>query len=438
MAVVLPIVSEFDGKGIKKAIAQFKQLETTGEKAQFAIKKAAVPAAAALTGLAVALSGATKAAMEDQQEQAALALTLQNVTGAGKAQTAQIEDQISAMSQASGIADTEYRKSLEALVRGTKDVDLAMKDMNLVMDISTALQTDSSTVADALAKAYQGNFKALRSLSPEMATMIKEGASLNEIMDVLGGTFGGATAKSAETAAGKMKILKNSIGETQESIGAALLPVLQAVLPVLNRFAAWAQDNPKAFLAIAAAIGIVAAAIVATNIAMALNPFSLIAAGVALLIVGLVTAYNKFEWFRDGINLIVNTVIGFFAGMVNAAIGAVNAIISAYNSIPLLPDLPKAPTVPVPQLGKTTNKPAPGRTSIPRLADGGIVSSPTLALIGEAGPEAVVPLDRMGTGGGVTINVTGGLATSAEIGESVVNALRAYSRSAGPLALNIA
>jgi hypothetical protein len=440
MAVVLPIVSEFDGKGIKKAIAQFKQLETTGEKAQFAIKKAAVPAAAALAGLAAALGSATKAAMEDQQEQAALALTLQNVTGAGKAQTAQIEDQISAMSRASGIADTEYRKSLEALVRGTKDVDLAMKDMNLVMDISTALQTDSSTVADALAKAYQGNFKALRSLSPEMATMIKEGASLNEIMDVLGGTFGGATAKSAETAAGKMKILKNSIGETQESIGAALLPVLQAVLPVLNRFAAWAQDNPKAFLFIAGAIGAVAAAIVATNIAMALNPFSLIAAGVALLIVGLVAAYNKFEWFRDGVNAIVNTITGFFAGMVNAAIGAVNAIISAYNAIPLLPDIPKAPTISVPKLGgsATTARPAAGRMGIPRMADGGIVSSPTLALIGEAGPEAVVPLDRMATGGGVTINVTGGLATSAEIGESVVNALRAYSRSAGPLALNIA
>jgi hypothetical protein len=438
MAINIPIISEFDGKGINKAIKQFKQLETTSEKAQFAIKKAAVPAAAALGGLALALGDATKAAMEDQQEQAALALTLQNVTGAGAAQTAQIEDQISAMSRASGIADTEYRKSLEALVRGTKDVDLAMKDMNLVMDISTALQMDSSTVADALAKAYQGNFKALRSLSPEMATMIKEGASLNEIMDVLGGTFGGATAKSAETAAGKMKILTNSLGETKESIGAALLPVLEAVLPVLNKFAAWAQDNPKAFLAIAAAIGAVAAAIVVTNIAMALNPFSLIAAGVALLVLALVTAYKKFEWFRDGINAIVNTVIGFFAGMVNAAIGAVNAIISAYNSIPLLPDLPKAPTVPVPQLGKTSNTPAPGRMSIPRLAEGGIVSSPTLALIGEAGPEAVVPLDRMQSGGGITINVTGGLATSAEIGESVVNALRAYSRSAGPLQLQVA
>jgi hypothetical protein len=156
-----------------------------------------------------------------------------------------------------------------------------------------------------------------------------------------------------------------------------------------------------------------------------------------LLIVALVAAYNKFEWFRDGVNAIVNTVIGFFAGMVNAAIGAVNAIISAYNSIPLLPDIPKAPTVPVPQLGGQAPSAVVAK-KIPRLAEGGIVNSPTLALIGEAGPEAVIPLDRMNTGGGVTVNVTGGLATSAEIGQAVVNALRAYSRSAGPLALNIA
>ena len=438
MAVVLPIVSEFDGKGIKKAIAQFKQLETTGEKAQFAIKKAAVPAAAALGGLAIALGDATRAAMEDQQEQAALALTLQNVTGAGAAQTAQVEKQISAMSRASGVADTEYRKALEALVRGTKDVGIAMNDMNLVMDISTATGMDSASVADALAKAYQGNFKALRSLSPEMSTMIKEGASLNEVMDVLGGTFGGATAKNAETAAGKMAILKNSIGETKESIGAALLPVLEAVLPVLNQFAAWAQDNPKAFLAIAAAIGLVAAAIVATNIAMALNPFSLIAAGVALLVAALVVAYNKFDWFKTGVNAIINGILGAFESVVNGAIMMVNGIIRAYNAIPIAPDINTIAHVNLPSIGGDSATQAASRMNLPRMAEGGIVSSPTLALIGEAGPEAVVPLDRLQNGGGITINVTGGLATSAEIGESVVNALRAYSRSAGPLQLQVA
>jgi hypothetical protein len=61
-------------------------------------------------------------------------------------------------------------------------------------------------------------------------------------------------------------------------------------------------------------------------------------------------------------------------------------------------------------------------------------------MIGEGGQsEAVIPLDKLGNmGGNITINVTGGLATSAEIGESVVNALRAYSRSAGPLQLQVA
>jgi len=438
MAINIPIISEFDGTGVKKAVKQFQQLETVGEKAQFAIKKAAIPAAAALGGLAVALGDATRAAMEDQQEQAALALTLQNVTGAGAAQTAQVEKQISAMSRASGVADTEYRKALEALVRGTKDVGIAMNDMNLVMDISTATGTDSATVADALANADHGNFKALRSLSPEMSTMIKEGASLNEIMDVLGGTFGGATAKNAETAAGKMAILKNSIGETKESIGAALLPVLEAVLPVLNKFAAWAQDNPQAFLAIAGAIGLVAAAIVATNIAMAMNPFTLIAAGVALLVAALVVAYNKFDWFKTGVNAIINGILGAFESVVNGAIMMVNGIIRAYNAIPIAPDINTIAHVNLPRIGGDSATQAASRMNLPRMAEGGIVSSPTLALIGEAGPEAVVPLDRMNTGGGVTINVTGGLATSAEIGESVVNALRAYSRSAGPLQLQVA
>ena len=86
------------------------------------------------------------------------------------------------------------------------------------------------------------------------------------------------------------------------------------------------------------------------------------------------------------------------------------------------------------------NKIVTGLGGIPKMAEGGIVNKPTLALIGEAGPEAVVPLSKMNAGGGgdVNINVTGGLSTSAEIGQSVVNALRAYSRSAGPLALNIA
>jgi hypothetical protein len=70
---------------------------------------------------------------------------------------------------------------------------------------------------------------------------------------------------------------------------------------------------------------------------------------------------------------------------------------------------------------------------IPMLAAGGIVTGPTLAMIGERGPEAVIPLDRMGQMGGnnVTINVNGGDPNA------VVQALRTYMRQNGSVPIKI-
>jgi SLT domain-containing protein len=72
--------------------------------------------------------------------------------------------------------------------------------------------------------------------------------------------------------------------------------------------------------------------------------------------------------------------------------------------------------------------------NIPMLAEGGIVTSATLAMIGEKGPEAVIPLDRMGQMGGgttVNINVNGGDP------QSVVNALRTYMRQNGSVPIRV-
>lgn len=55
---------------------------------------------------------------------------------------------------------------------------------------------------------------------------------------------------------------------------------------------------------------------------------------------------------------------------------------------------------------------------IPALAEGGIVNSPTLALIGEAGPEAVVPLGK-GTGGNVTIIVQGSMVRERDVARMI-------------------
>lgn len=70
--------------------------------------------------------------------------------------------------------------------------------------------------------------------------------------------------------------------------------------------------------------------------------------------------------------------------------------------------------------------------ALPYLAAGGIVTGPTLAVIGERGPEAVVPLDRYRSGGNTyNVVVNAGVGDPVEIGRAVVDAIRAYERSNG-------
>ena len=72
---------------------------------------------------------------------------------------------------------------------------------------------------------------------------------------------------------------------------------------------------------------------------------------------------------------------------------------------------------------------------IPEMASGGIVTRPTIALIGEAGPEAVIPLSSgtsvpVASAAPVTINVYA-LTANAEVGRQIWNALREYERVSG-------
>jgi hypothetical protein len=73
---------------------------------------------------------------------------------------------------------------------------------------------------------------------------------------------------------------------------------------------------------------------------------------------------------------------------------------------------------------------------VPALAEGGIVNKPTLALIGEAGPEAVVPLSKMNGSKGNTYNVTvnAGIGTNgAQVGREIVDAIKKFERATGPV-----
>ncbi|MDB9849445.1 hypothetical protein OAC42_02215 [Flavobacteriaceae bacterium] len=461
MGLSIPIVAEYDGKAVDKAIKQFGQLEGASAKTAFALKKAALPAAAAIGGIGIALFDATKSAMEDEAAQVQLALALQNVTGASDAQIASSEKFITQMSLASGVADDELRPALASLVRGTKDVETAQSALTLAQDIATGSNKSLAEVSDALAKAYGGNMKGLQALSPEIKAMIKDGASLDDVMNVLGGTFGGASDAAAATAEGGMKRLGIAVSETKESIGAALIPIVEAALPVLIKFGSWAQENTKTLLIIIGVIGGVSAAVLLFNtvvgIATLVNTvfaLSLTAAqlamvgfatlGIGLVIAALVALYFKFDIVRKVVDTVIDGIVtgtkfafdvlkNYFTAVLGIYKSIFNGIASLWNNTigKLSFEFPSW----VPGLG--------GRgfsvPNIPYLAEGGIVTGPTLAMIGENGPEAVLPLNGKngGMGGGVTINITGGISSSADIGRSVVDALTQYSQVYGPLNLAI-
>lgn len=100
----------------------------------------------------------------------------------------------------------------------------------------------------------------------------------------------------------------------------------------------------------------------------------------------------------------VNAVLGTIENVVNGFIGMINGVLDVVRNLPGLGWVGSVSTV-----------------SLPRLARGGIVDSPTIAMIGEAGKEAVVPLENTGF-----IQTLGRVVSSA-----VVNAMAGVSPQGG-------
>jgi hypothetical protein len=214
-----------------------------------------------------------------------------------------------------------------------------------------------------------------------------------------------------------------------------LLPVIDALAPKLAAFSAWAQENPTALKIVAASIAGVAAAITLVSVAMALNPFGLIAIAVAGLVTGIVIAYTQFKTFAKVVRTVINGVIGYFETVANAWVTVINTLIRGYNLIPGLPDISLVGNVSLGRMrsgGPETEGLSNSR--ITALATGGIVTAPQIALIGEAGPEAVIPLNRLadfGMGGGINITVQAGVGDPVAIGREVQKVMAAYDRRSG-------
>ena len=436
MAINIPIITDFDGKGIKRAQKEFAQLEGVGAKAGYAVKKAMIPATAVVGALAAGLFDAAKGAIADQAASEELARALRQTAGATDDVIESTENWITEQGKLLGIADDDLRPALARLSRATGDVTRAQKLVTQAMDIAAATGKPLESVTEALSKALGGNMTALQRLAPEFREMVKEGASFDDIMAEIALTMGGAATTAANTAEGRFKRLGLALSETKESIGAALLPAVEAVLPVLQKFAAWAQDNPNTFLIIAGALGAIALSIMAINVAMALNPIGAIVIGVIALIAGLALAYNKFEGFRKVVDAVFGAVKWWISNIVIPQIELMLTVFkTVFNGVAKLWNSTVGKlkfTVPgwVPGIGgKGFDMP-----DIPMLANGGIVTGPTLAMIGEAGPEAVIPLDRMGSmGGGGDVNIY----VQGADPNAVVDALRTYMFRNGSVPIRV-
>jgi len=260
--------------------------------------------------------------------------------------------------------------------------------------------------------------------------------------------------------------------EFEKSIYDTLKPSIEAIIAKIQEWTDWFNNLSPEMKELIVKIGLIAAAIgpLLIVIAKAITIFGKLKAAAAILgpIIGgisapvLITAgvitgliaigvllyknwdtikekalefkdklIETFNKIKQSISRIIGSlkenILGIWNGIISGIKGSINKIISiiniftgGMNKIGF-----KIPSW-VPGLGgKSFGFNIP---QIPMLASGGIVKRPTLAMLGEAGPEAVVPLDKgLGSGNYVSVTITGNTIFSDNIdyiGERIVERLK--------------
>lgn len=319
-----------------------KEVEGFGGKLE-KFGKIAAAAFAAAAAAAVAYAGklaidGVKAAIEDEAAQNRLANALKNVTGATEAQIASVEDQITALSLANGIADDELRPAFQRLATATGDLTQANSALTLALDISAATGKSVEAVSNALGKAYEGNTSSLARLGIGLSTAEIKSLGLDGTMKQLAATFGGAATVQANTLEGQIARLKVGFDEAKESVGAALLPIIQKMMDyIVNTFIPMLQK------AKAAAIDPIIVAFKNNEEALR-DLWSFIKTYLVPIFEGaLVNAIKAVGSTIAGIVNIIGAVVNGIKSLANTAIDAINAIIRAYNAIPILPNVSSIP-----------------------------------------------------------------------------------------------
>ena len=258
MAVGVNIVSNFDGKGISKAIKEFKKLDGGAAKSAFALGTLDKSATAAVKGLSKVAAGIgvaagvigyslVKASIQAQAEQDRLRQILLTTNGATDAQVtaliAQAEalEKVGVASAGSIITAQSQLATFDLQYDTIKTLTPAITDYVIAEKGATATSEEFKSMTNGLAKALNGQFDTLTKsgfvLDEQTKKLISTGTEAERaaaIVDVLSSTYGGFNEAIADTPEGQMVQLMNSFQALRTELGTLLLPAFLAIADFLQ------------------------------------------------------------------------------------------------------------------------------------------------------------------------------------------------------------
>lgn len=193
-----------------------------------AVKGGAVIAGAAILGLGAVLVGATQAAADDEAETARLNNTLKNAIPNWDGNTDAIADYITKQ-QDMAFGDSELRDSLGFLVGQTGDLTEAQNLQATAMDLARAKGISLEQATKAVGKVDNDSIGILKKLGITVTDQMTKEEALTAIRE----QSAGQAETYANSAAGSMERVQNSMGEALESVGAAILPLVSGPLQAL-------------------------------------------------------------------------------------------------------------------------------------------------------------------------------------------------------------
>lgn len=415
----LSILGDVDNlnKSLKAATADVDTFGDKMGKAGKAIGAAFAAAAVAAGAYAVKIGiDGVKAAIEDEKAQLQLAMALKNATGATEGQIKATEDAILQMSLATGVADDDLRPALQKLALSTNDLGKAQELLGLAMDISAQTGKPLETVSQALGLAFDGNTAALGKLKLGLTAAELKTMSFEQAQGKLSDLFGGAAAANAETYSGRIARMQVAFNEAKETIGFALLPILEKLMKYINQVAQPILEALNGGFSGTTGLGWYISSVAKTiqsvfipvwnGLVSAFNSIkkaigdnldvfkefggyiaTYLAPVIGTVLGGALTVVGK---VAGGVIDVIASVIKVINGLIGGAIDGINALIRAYNAVPLLPNIPtiSKPSLPTPSVSSTS------------------VSVPSV-------PKITVPtITGAGSGGGVTSAASSGAAAA--------------------------